>query len=1121
MTLGNRVRAAATRTAARVVRTAAACATVCAAPLAVAALASTLTSVPAGAQLYFGQNLVQYDRLNWRVLETEHFLLHYYPVEKEAAYDAARMAERSYARLSRLMQHQFREKKPIILFASRGDFAQSNVFGDLGEGTGGVTDPLRQRMAQPFTGDYRSFEHVLMHEMVHAFQFDIFSRGRAGANLQTLAQVNPPLWYMEGMAEFFSLGYDHPQTDAWVRDAAINGNLPSIKEMTERPDQFFPYRYGFSLWQYVGQRWGDQAIGEIMNAVPNLGIERAFKRELGLSLDELSDEWKEAMQLKHLPRIAELDRARKFAQPMLTQRRTGGIADLYIAPALSPDGKQIAFISYGNFLRGEVFPDLYLADAQTGKRIKRLVKSTTNSDVEELRQLYSQSSFSPDGRYLAYTAQRRGKDVLYILDVRKRETIRLIDIPGIEQVLSPSWSPDGRQLVITGNVGGITDLYLINADGTGLRQLTKDRYGDMQPTWSPDGKTIAFASDRDTDFEVLRLGRWKVSLYDLAANTVTEIPGQAGLNINPQWAPDGRSLIFVSDRTGTANLFLYDLDAKEHYQLTNVVGAVNSQTEFSPAISWAHQADLLAFVYYEKGTNNVWSIRNPRLLKKQPFRERAATPTIAGGVPGAPGAPGAVPGAAPAGTPTTVAQAPVPAADTTPESRSLYRTPAATFRLSDALPAGAGTGAAPLSVSAMLDSAALSLPDTARFKDTRYKAGFQPEYISQPQVGVGTNANYGQQLYGGTTIVLGDLLGNQQLAISAAVNGQISDAQVFVGYTNLARRLQYTTGISQFPVYYYSGQGTAQDIGGGLGAVEDNFVRQTWRDAFWRALYPFDRFTRIEAGARLTNITSSTLPITTVFDRGGNIVDIVRGNSRRIASASMVAPSFAFVRDNALFGYTAPIMGSRLRFQVEPQLGTWRWVDYLLDYRRYDPILFNFLTVSTRAFASITAGRDEYQWNKYLGRPDFIRGYNRENYAEGCGAPAPGTDPSVIESACGAARLFGSRLAMFNAELRFPLVRRFDLGVLPIALPPVDALVFYDAGVAWTGNAPPGGQSQTVSLKRPAEYNLFTQRYPLRSYGYGIRFNLFGFAILRWDYAWPLDSPNRKPFGTWFFGPSF
>ena len=130
----------------------------------------------------------------------------------------------------RLLQHQFREKKPIIVFASRGDFAQSNVFGDLGEGTGGVTDPLRQRMAQPLTGDYRSFEHVLMHEMVHQFQFDIFSRGRAGANLQTLAQVNPPLWYMEGMAEFLSLGYDHRLIDG----ADAGRFLTFVKERLEK-----------------------------------------------------------------------------------------------------------------------------------------------------------------------------------------------------------------------------------------------------------------------------------------------------------------------------------------------------------------------------------------------------------------------------------------------------------------------------------------------------------------------------------------------------------------------------------------------------------------------------------------------------------------------------------------------------------------------------------------------------------------------------------------------------------------------------------------------------------------------------------------------------------------------
>ena len=135
---------------------------------AAATLALAAAAAPLQAQ-YFGQNQVQYDHLRWKVIETEHFLVHYYPEISDVAPDAARMAERSYARLSRLMSHQFREKKPVLLFGSTGDFAQSNVFGDLGEGTGGVTDPLRQRMAQFFTGDWASFEHVLQHEMVHVF----------------------------------------------------------------------------------------------------------------------------------------------------------------------------------------------------------------------------------------------------------------------------------------------------------------------------------------------------------------------------------------------------------------------------------------------------------------------------------------------------------------------------------------------------------------------------------------------------------------------------------------------------------------------------------------------------------------------------------------------------------------------------------------------------------------------------------------------------------------------------------------------------------------------------------------------------------------------------------------
>lgn len=1089
------------------------------------------------AQSYFGQNQVQYDRFRWSVTETDHFLVHYYPEEHVAAMDAARMAERAYARLSRLLNHQFREKKPLILYSSRGDFGQNNVTGDLGEGTGGVTEALRHRMLLPFTGDYKSFEHVLAHEMVHAFQYDIFARGRAGAGLQTLAQVDPPLWFMEGMAEYLAGGPNHILTQAWVRDAALNGHLPTIEQMTVRPDQYFPYRYGEALWEYVGGRWGDEVIGEILNSAPNVGIERAFKRETGLSLEDLSDEWREAMQTKHLPQIAHLDRARKFAQPLLSERRSGG--SLFLAPALSSDGKYIAFVSLGSFLRGEVFPDLWLGDGETGRRLKRLVKSTTDPNFEELRLLYSQSSFSPDGRTLAFTAQREGRDVLYLLDVRRRKTTFRFDLP-LEGVTSPSWSPDGRQLVFSGSKGGLTDLYIVDRDGRNLRRLTNDRHGDMQPQWSPDGRTIAFASDRgpQTDWENLKFSRWQISLLDLESGRVTTIPGQAGQNLNPMWAPDGKSIAFVSDRTGIPNIFIYDLEKKDHYQITNVVGAVLAVTEYSPVITWARAADRLAFGYYENGDYSVWSVSNPRRLMKEPYRDSttktsviaqgdqpgdsagaraaqqiAAAPTIPG-VPAVSGPPGPQPPARTSGTDSSVLAPRVTAnRDSVAHDLSIYRGTSG-MRPSAELP-GAGSGVeAAVSVAQLLDSAAISLPDTTTFRTYGYKVGFQPEYISRPSIGYAQD-NFGRGVFGGTTIVLSDLLGDHRLAFAGQVNGRLSEAYLLAAYASMGRRTQFTVGGLQQPIWYL----TADDytpLPNGLFVQTQAITRFITRQAFAIAAYPLNRFTRIEYGGSLNSVERLTAWYSQAIDpvrqlaTGFTTPDSIVNRS----GITYGAPYVAYVSDNTLFGYTGPIAGRRYRFQIEPTIGSYRWIEYQADYRRYFPILFNFLTLAGRAQTSISVGRDETVLQKYIGRPEFVRGYDREEYGIQCTA-IPGTPQTPDERrGCSAIQLLGSRVAFANAELRFPLVRRFDLGLLPISLPPVDGLFFYDIGLAWSSG-------QKVSWNRSTSDVTLT-RTPVRSYGMGIRLNLFGFALLRWDYAIALDRPGgKKGYWTWTLGPSF
>jgi Tol biopolymer transport system component len=1042
------------------------------------------------AQQYFGMNQVQYRHFDWRVIETEHWLVHYYPEEQAGAMDAARMAERSYARLSKVLDHQFREKKPIVLFASRAEFGQNNITGDLGEGTGGVTEYARGRMILPLTGDLGSFEHVLTHEMVHEFQYDIFARGKAGANVQTLNQVDPPTWFMEGMAEYLSSGPNHTLTTTWLRDAAVNGNLPTIEQMTERPDKYFPYRYGEALFDYIGERWGDAAIGEILQNVTTLGIARAFQRQLGLTLHELSDDWRESVNAKYLPQAAVLDRPRAFSQPLLTEKKSGG--QIFLAPSLSSDGNRIAFLSNGSFKRGELFIDLWLADAHTGKRIKRLVESTLNPNFEELRLLYSQSSFSNNGRMIAFTAQRNGKDVMYLMDVARTAVTVRIDLPTVDAIWSPVWSPDDKQIAFSGTRGGITDLYIVNADGSGMRQLTNDQYGDLQPAWSPDGKKLAFATDRspETNLSILKISKWRIAVMDLQSGAIEVLPNQGGLNLNPAWSPDGRQLAYISDRTGIPNIFLFDFTDQQHYQLTNVLGGVSAITEFSPAISWARGADRIAYTSFEKGDYTIWTIDNPRALKRTAFRPTGIN--LAAGVPGAD---------------TLAKRTAFDSATLAPrpgEPTSTYRAPAGS-RQSSLLPAQETVADLPASIGTLMSDPIYGLPDTTRFKEHPYHVAFHPDYIADPSIGY--TPNYGT-FAGGTAFVFSDLLGNHQLAVAGNVYGRLSDASAFVGYANLSRRLQYTTGISQDPVYVPLNGGAIPLAQNGV-RFQTDYLRYVIRNLFITGQYPLNRFTRFETGVQLNSISQGIVQVYQDCNAAGYCTDIQFKDTTSFPTINYVTPSVAFVSDNSLFGTTGPVIGRRMRFQASQSVGKLTFSDFLVDYRRYDPIIFNTLTVATRFLSSISVGPDETFFPKYIGRPDFVRGYDRANFNfVDC--------TSIIgagQSTCANAQLAGSRVAVFNAELRFPIIRRFDVGS-NFGLPPLDGLFFYDAGLAWS-------RGQTPHLgSAPANTNPDFIRYPLASYGAGLRVNLFNLAILRWDYARPLVG-ERKPNWTFSLGASY
>src|ERR1044072_145607 len=166
---------------------------------------------PADAQ-YFGRNQVRWEQFDFHQLETEHFTVYHYPAGNPAAADAARMAERWYDRLSTAFGHDFAEKKPIILSNNHPDFQQTALSGGelIGEGTGGFTEPYRDRVVLPLTADYADTDHVLGHELVHVFQFDIAQRMRPmaqqGSSTRAVGLDRRPLWMVEGLAESLSQG---------------------------------------------------------------------------------------------------------------------------------------------------------------------------------------------------------------------------------------------------------------------------------------------------------------------------------------------------------------------------------------------------------------------------------------------------------------------------------------------------------------------------------------------------------------------------------------------------------------------------------------------------------------------------------------------------------------------------------------------------------------------------------------------------------------------------------------------------------------------------------------------------------------------------------------------------
>src|SRR4029079_3371706 len=347
-------------------------------------------------------------------------------------------------------------------------------------------------------------------------------------------------------------------------------------------------------------------------AIGRDGYDAAFKKVLGVDSKQLSKEWHDAEVTAYRPVREVTKMPASFARPIITKQHSGG--QMNVSPEISPDGSRLMFFS-----ERDLFSiDLYLADARTGKILRKITNTATNPHFESLQFLTSTGAWDSESKRFVFPGISAGSPVLEIVDADSGKKLDEIRLKDLDEVLNPAWSPDGHQIAFSGLVGGYNDLFVYDLSTKAVRRLTNDAFAELDPAWSPDGRQLAFSTDRfSTKLPELAAGNLKLAIMDVASGQVREAGGFDGAkNIDPQWSQDGKSLYFLSDRQGITNVYRLPLDGGDPMELTHMLSGVSGITSLSPALSAGN--GRLVFSAYENDGYNIYALDGDKVMAETP-----------------------------------------------------------------------------------------------------------------------------------------------------------------------------------------------------------------------------------------------------------------------------------------------------------------------------------------------------------------------------------------------------------------------------------------------------------------------------------------------------------------------
>ena len=517
--------------------------------------------------------------------------LYYYQREAKVASYAAASIVKSYRDLAENAFHFVPPRIfPYILYSSYAEYLETNLF-PLQEGVLGVTSPLDLKLTLPYLGDDRMFERVSRHEMSHEFTFQktqtLAKRAHSGGDPSEAM----PLWFVEGLAEFYAQGGIDPEAEMLARDLVTNPDLDLGYALLG----FYDDRPGSVLWTYkLGQvrcafledTYGKGFIQRVLDNSTQLSGFLGFHSEAAFPhlIQALTGDDPQQVSRK----FNEWIKKRMFSEYLqagqgYTDVRTlNNVAGEPNALAVSPDGNVLLYRTISE-TTGQ--SKLVIVDRRDPGNDHEVVRDGVPG-VESLHPVFPRN-FDLDERSIVYSGESNGYDILYWqsyahharalprnnriqpqtydvgIDLQGTRAYPLVK-KGIIAAMSPSLSPDGKRVAFIGlTEDGVRDVYVLDPKGDdfSLTQLTHDISTERELTWGPSG--IVFTSDNTKDRK-FNLFRVQPDQPDKIERLTDEPRDEDG----PRVMPDGRIFFAAYDH---ARHELYELQGTKVIQRTDLV----------------------------------------------------------------------------------------------------------------------------------------------------------------------------------------------------------------------------------------------------------------------------------------------------------------------------------------------------------------------------------------------------------------------------------------------------------------------------------------------------------------------------------------------------------------------